>query len=64
MQREGKYPPPQGSSTLLGVEFSGKIAQLGTGTSRGWKVGDEVLGLAGGVSYISPSILIPGRWSY
>jgi hypothetical protein len=44
------------------VEFSGKITQLGTGASRGWKVGDEVLGLAGGVSYISPTILIPDKW--
>jgi NADPH:quinone reductase-like Zn-dependent oxidoreductase len=61
LQREGKYPPPPGSSTILGLEFSGKIVQLGTGTSRGWKVGDEVLGLVGGVSYFSLSILIPGR---
>jgi len=60
LQREGKYPPPPGSSTILGVEFSGKITQLGTDTSRGWNVGDEVLGLAGGVSNISPTILIPG----
>jgi len=59
-QREGKYAPPPGSSTILGVEFSGKITQLGTDTSRGWKVGDEVLGHAGGVSDISRSILIPG----
>ena len=28
------------------------VLPLKTGTSRDWKVGDEVLGLAGGVSYI------------
>jgi len=50
-QREGRYPPPKGSSTILGVEFSGKITQLGTGVSQGWKVGDEVLGLVGGGAY-------------
>ena len=48
-QREGKYPAPPGSSTILGVEFSGTITQLG-GSVSGWAVGDEVLGLAGGVS--------------
>ena len=48
-QREGKYPPPTGSSTILGVEFSGTIAEVHSGVS-GWNVNDEVLGLAGGVS--------------
>ncbi|KAG6816994.1 hypothetical protein H0H87_000889 [Tephrocybe sp. NHM501043] len=49
LQREGNYPPPAGSSSILGVEFSGHISALGAGVS-GWKVDDEVLGLAGGVS--------------
>ncbi|KAF8968920.1 hypothetical protein BDZ97DRAFT_1796966 [Flammula alnicola] len=49
-QREGRYPPPAGSSTILGVEFSGTIAKLGTNVST-WQVGDEVLGLAGGGAY-------------
>ncbi|PPQ88406.1 hypothetical protein CVT25_011285 [Psilocybe cyanescens] len=49
-QREGKYPPPPGSSTILGVEFSGTVSQLGSDVSS-WKVGDEVLGLAGGGAY-------------
>jgi NADPH:quinone reductase-like Zn-dependent oxidoreductase len=48
-QREGRYPPPPGSSEILGVEFSGVITQLGPGASV-WGVGDEVFGLAGGVS--------------
>ncbi|KAF8073527.1 hypothetical protein FPV67DRAFT_1559933 [Lyophyllum atratum] len=50
IQREGFYPPPPGSSTILGVEFSGHISALGADVS-GWKVGDEVLGLAGGGAY-------------
>ena len=48
-QREGKYPPPAGSSTILGVEFSGSIAEVSSDVSE-WKVNDEVLGLTGGVS--------------
>jgi len=48
IQREGRYPPPPGSSEILGVEFSGTITALSDGVS-GWKVGDEVFGLAGGV---------------
>ena len=48
-QREGKYPPPAGSSTILGVEFSGSIVEISSDVSE-WKVDDEVLGLAGGVS--------------
>ncbi|TFK39084.1 hypothetical protein BDQ12DRAFT_650794 [Crucibulum laeve] len=49
-QREGKYPPPAGASTILGVEFSGTISEVGSSVSE-WKIGDEVLGLAGGGAY-------------
>ena len=48
-QREGRYPPPAGSSTVLGVEFSGSIVEVSSDVFE-WKVNDEVLGLAGGVS--------------
>lgn len=48
-QREGFYPPPAGSSSILGVEFSGEVSEVGLDVSE-WKVKDEVLGLAGGVS--------------
>jgi NADPH:quinone reductase-like Zn-dependent oxidoreductase len=50
-QREGGYPPPPGASDILGVEFSGIVAELREGSGQRWKVGDEVIGLAGGVSY-------------
>ncbi|KAJ7037708.1 hypothetical protein C8F04DRAFT_1209706 [Mycena alexandri] len=49
-QREGNYPPPAGSSTILGVEFSGTIARVGSDVSQ-WKLNDEVMGLAGGGAY-------------
>jgi len=48
-QREGNYPPPPGSSSILGVEFSGIVTAAATDVAK-WKVGDEVLGLSGGVS--------------
>lgn len=49
-QREGRYPPPKGSSEILGVEFSGMVHQLGEGVDK-WKEGDEVIGLVGGGAY-------------
>ncbi|CAK5284466.1 unnamed protein product [Mycena citricolor] len=50
MQRQGQYPPPAGSSTILGVEFAGTISAVGPGVTK-WQVGDEVMGLAGGGAY-------------
>ncbi|KAK7689829.1 hypothetical protein QCA50_006468 [Cerrena zonata] len=29
LQREGKYPLPPGASTILGVEFSGHVVDVG-----------------------------------
>lgn len=50
-QREGRYPVPPQAGPILGVEFSGTVAELGdiTGTAS-WKVGDEVFGLVYGGS--------------
>ena len=50
MQRQGKYPPPKGASELLGLEFSGEVAELGKNVSK-WKVGDKVFGLIPGGGY-------------
>jgi len=50
MQREGNYPPPPGASSILGVEFSGIIAEVGPEVSN-FVVGDEVLGLVDGGAY-------------
>lgn len=49
-QRNGLYPIPQGASEILGVEFAGHVAALGPDTSTTWVIGDQVLGLASGVS--------------
>ena len=48
MQRQGGYPLPPGAPDILGVEFSGTVAELGDGSEK-FKVGDEVIGLALGV---------------
>ena len=48
LQREGRYPLPPGASPILGVEFSGTVAEVGQGVAE-WHAGDEVLGLASGV---------------
>ncbi len=63
LQREGKYPLPPGAPTILGVEFSGYIAALGPNVSNTWKEGDQVFGIAPGVSqYPLPTpILTPSN---
>ena len=50
LQRQGFYDPPPGSSEILGLECSGRIAALGPGVS-GWGVGDEVCALLTGGGY-------------
>ncbi|KAF8660722.1 hypothetical protein AX14_007346, partial [Amanita brunnescens Koide BX004] len=49
-QREGRYPPPAGASSILGIEFAGVVTELGQEVIE-WSVGDEVLGLTGGGAY-------------
>lgn len=53
LQREGNYPVPPQAPKTLGVEFSGTIAYLPDNPSveHGWKIGDEVFGLAYGGAY-------------
>lgn len=51
VQREGHYPLPPQAPKTLGVEFSGIIEAVGEEPERGFKVGDEVFGLAYGGAY-------------
>jgi NADPH:quinone reductase-like Zn-dependent oxidoreductase len=51
LQREGLYPLPPQAGPILGVEFSGTIESLGEGCKDGFKIGDEVFGLAYGGAY-------------
>jgi putative PIG3 family NAD(P)H quinone oxidoreductase len=50
LQRQGFYPPPPGASDTIGLECSGRIAELGEGV-EGWSVGDEVCALLAGGGY-------------
>ena len=50
LQREGHYPPPPGSSQVLGLEVAGKVVEIGSKVSR-WKPGDRVFGLLAGGGY-------------
>lgn len=51
IQREGNYPLPPQAPATLGVEFSGVIEELGPAATGGFKVGDEVFGLAYGGAF-------------
>jgi putative PIG3 family NAD(P)H quinone oxidoreductase len=50
LQRQGFYPPPPGAPETIGLECSGRIAELGDGV-EGWSVGDEVCALLAGGGY-------------
>jgi putative PIG3 family NAD(P)H quinone oxidoreductase len=50
LQRAGFYDPPPGTSPYPGLECSGRIAALGTGTA-GWAVGQQVCALLSGGGY-------------
>lgn len=51
LQRRGKYPPPPGESTILGLEIAGEVVKKGSKTSSEFNIGDRVFGLVGGGAY-------------
>ncbi|MCE3233554.1 MAG: putative quinone oxidoreductase, family [Rickettsiaceae bacterium] len=50
LQKQGKYPPPQGASNILGLEVAGEIVRLGSDVTN-WKIGDKVCALLEGGGY-------------
>ncbi|GAC1382171.1 MAG: NAD(P)H-quinone oxidoreductase [Marmoricola sp.] len=50
LQRMGFYPPPPGASDIIGLECSGRIAEVGDGVTE-WSEGDEVCALLAGGGY-------------
>jgi putative PIG3 family NAD(P)H quinone oxidoreductase len=57
MQRQGFYPPPPGSSDIIGLETSGTVTALGPDVT-GWQVGDQVCALLAGGGYAS-KVVVP-----
>lgn len=49
-QRQGKYSAPEGASSVLGLELSGDVIEIGSAVSR-FKVGDRVMALVSGGAY-------------
>ncbi|MFC7674811.1 NAD(P)H-quinone oxidoreductase [Mycolicibacterium sp. GCM10028919] len=50
LQAAGNYPPPTGASDVMGLEVSGRIAEVGENVAE-WSVGDEVCALLAGGGY-------------
>ncbi len=70
LQREGKYPPPEGASPILGLEIAGVVESIGSEVTR-WQIGDPVFGLLSGGGYAEFAVLhqdmamrIPEGWDF
>jgi putative PIG3 family NAD(P)H quinone oxidoreductase len=57
MQRMGFYPPPAGTSDVLGLECSGVVSAVGPDVTP-WAEGDEVTALLAGGGY-AEKVLVP-----
>jgi putative PIG3 family NAD(P)H quinone oxidoreductase len=56
LQRQGKYPPPAGESSIPGLEISGEIVAIGGAVTK-WKTGDSVCGLLAGGGYAEYAVM-------
>ncbi len=50
LQREGRYPPPAGSTDIFGLEVMGRVVRVGSRTRR-FRMGDQVMALLVGGGY-------------
>jgi putative PIG3 family NAD(P)H quinone oxidoreductase len=60
MQRMGFYPPPPGTSDVLGLECSGVVSAVGAGVTP-WSEGDEVTALLAGGGYAEKVVVPAGQ---
>ncbi len=60
LQKIGKYPPPPGESTILGLEMAGLVESVGSAVTR-WKVGDRVCALLPGGGYAEKAKVPAGQ---
>jgi putative PIG3 family NAD(P)H quinone oxidoreductase len=70
LQRQGRYPPPAGSSSIIGLEIAGKIEARGKNCQE-WKTGERVFCLLSGGGYAEyvavhqeMAMIIPENLSY
>ena len=52
LQRRGLYPPPPGTTPILGLEMAGVVERVGEGCA-GWSPGDRVFALLPGGGYVA-----------
>lgn len=57
LQRRGLYPPPDGASTILGLECAGTVVEVGGSVQR-WRAGDRVMALLAGGGY-AEEVVVP-----
>jgi putative PIG3 family NAD(P)H quinone oxidoreductase len=50
LQRAGRYPPPPGASSILGLECAGVVTAVGAEVS-GWRTGERAMALLAGGGY-------------
>jgi putative PIG3 family NAD(P)H quinone oxidoreductase len=60
LQRQGKYPPPEGASALLGLECSGVVSSVGEDVTA-WSRGDQVCALLSGGGYAEKASVPSGQ---
>lgn len=58
LQRRGLYPPPPGTTEVLGLECAGQVSALGPGSAGTVKIGDRVMALLGGGGY-AERVVVP-----
>ena len=58
LQRRGLYPPPPGTTNILGLECAGVVSALGPGCSDNVALGDRVMVLLGGGGY-AERVVVP-----
>ena len=59
LQAAGRYPPPPGASSILGLECAVVVAEVGENV-RGWSVGDRAMALLPGGGYAAEVVVHAG----
>ncbi|MDQ3973556.1 MAG: alcohol dehydrogenase catalytic domain-containing protein, partial [Actinomycetota bacterium] len=56
LQRQGTYPPPSGTTDILGLEMAGEVVGVGEAV-RGWRLGERVCALLPGGGYAQLAVV-------